>query len=366
MAAHSFLQIGELWIFAYRQWYSEPLAAMFRDDENVSEEQSPVYAIKAGHLKARLNVLGFTSGNAASALERTRAALLVHEDDEHEFPAFDDWLSENIGAVSDGTIEGDDVPAWVGELDPRLVVRRVLDFVPDQTNVSLDLSDVVSRGYVIGSPTLCQDAFKRDRAASTGPLVIITEGSSDAAAISAALELLYPHLSGYITFLDYTWKPEGSASALVRAVRAFAAAGISNHVIALFDNDTAASEALTSLDIAALPANFRVLQLPEIELARNYPTFGPTGPSDANINGRAVAIEMFFGRDVLSTSDGLSRVQWTGYSSKLGQYQGEVLGKSDVQARFWEKVGRARAAGIEGQDWREMQLLLDTLAAAFD
>lgn len=92
MAAHSFLQVGGLWILAYREWYSEALAAAFRDEENVDSVEAPCYSLPAGHMKARLNVLGFTSEVAASALQRAHAALLEYGEEGDDVSTFDEWI----------------------------------------------------------------------------------------------------------------------------------------------------------------------------------------------------------------------------------------------------------------------------------
>jgi hypothetical protein len=102
------------------------------------------------------------------------------------------------------------------------------------------------------------------------PVVVLTEGRTDVEFLSAALNILYPHLADLIRFLDYDQKAEGGAGALVRMVRAFAAAGIVNRVVAIFDNDTAAADALRALDLSKLPDQLRVLQYPAIGIASKY------------------------------------------------------------------------------------------------
>jgi hypothetical protein len=94
-----------------------------------------------------------------------------------------------------------------------------------------------------------------------------------------------------------TSKAEGGAGALVNTVRSFIGAGIMNRTIALFDNDTAAGEALRSLALIAIPENIKIMRLPDIELARNYPTLGPNGIARSDINGLACAVELYLGQD---------------------------------------------------------------------
>lgn len=191
---------------------------------------------------------------------------------------------------------------------------------------------------------------------------------TDAEFLSQTVDVLAPHLSGYIRFLDYDFKPEGSASALVRAVRAFAAAGISNRIVALFDNDAAAAEALMTLDKKRLPPNFRVYQLPHLPLAVNCPTLGPNGLSRMDVNGLAVSVEMFFSEDILRIFENdLSPVQWRGYMSKIGRYQGELMNKASLQAEFRARAQEALKRGemLPSEDWSGMKLILRELTSVF-
>ncbi|WP_145830948.1 hypothetical protein [Actinoplanes teichomyceticus] len=100
----------------------------------------------------------------------------------------------------------------------------------------------------------------------SGPPIVITEGSSDARILSGALKLLKPHLEGFIRFLDYDTGAEGSAVAAINMLKSFAAAGISNRIVAILDNDSAAHQAvLTMLKGAGnLPTHFRLIHYPEI------------------------------------------------------------------------------------------------------
>jgi hypothetical protein len=84
-----------------------------------------------------------------------------------------------------------------------------------------------------------------------------------------------------------------------------------------------------------LPSNIRVLTLPDLELARNYPTLGPTGLVSADINGRACGLELYCGTSALLSDDGgLRPVQWTGYDRAMKRYQGEPLDKEVIKERY--------------------------------
>jgi hypothetical protein len=178
------------------------------------------------------------------------------------------------------------------------------------------------------------------------------------------LKVLYPHLTDLIRFLDYDQKTEGGAGALVRMVRAFAAAGIVNRIIAIFDNDTAATDALRVLNKSKLSPQLQVMQYPPIEIASSYPTLGPpskTAPggeiSIADINGLAGSIEIYLGRDSLTGSDGQLRpVHWKSYIAGTGKYHDSFRAKYRLALDHPENVGT--------QDWEGMRIVIDAIREA--
>lgn len=367
MAAHSFIGIGGALFFAYRESYATEFAAMFRDNELLTTLEAPVYGLSVQQLRERLDLLGFTSATAKRRLDAEFDAALEIEPDV-ELEPFAEWLERNRGALHDDELMADEVPLWTSYGDPRLPLRLILDAAPANAQVALDLTEVVSRGYVRATPDLCSLAFAEQHSQSAyAPLIVLTEGKTDAEFLGLAVDVLAPHLSGFVRFLDYEFRPEGSTSALVRAVRAFAAAGVSNRVLAIFDNDSAAAEALLGLEMSALPTHFRVRQLPHLALAESYPTLGPNGESPMDVNGLAVSVELFFGEDVLRLGGAaLTPVQWKGYLSKVQRYQGEVMNKSALQDAFRRRARRALRDGIaENDDWSGMRAVVSSIQTAF-
>ena len=368
MGAHSFIGLGDEFFYAYREGYFPEFAAIFRDDELRDEGNEYAYVLPAHQMRERLDVLGFSVKRARQEKERAQSEI---EEEGEAVESFDEWLSELIdGVQGDGPGPSTDVPEWLGwAVDPRLVLRLVLEASPPNVDVALRLEDVVRRGFVRPKEDFCARAFEDQHGSEslTGPLIVMTEGSTDAEFLEQSLRVLDPHLTMYMRFLDYDFKPEGSTSALVRAVKAFAAAGVSNRVVALFDRDAAAAEALTTLP-RSLPTNFRIKQLPPLHLASDYPTVGPAGNTQMDVNGLAVSTEMFFGEDVLRNEDGdLTPIQWTSYIHKVQAYQGEVMNKRELQKRFRERANATIARGqpAAGEDWSGMRAILDELKTAF-
>jgi hypothetical protein len=200
------------------------------------------------------------------------------------------------------------------------------------------------------------------------PLIVLTEGSSDAEILSKSLTVLFPHLVGYYTFFDFHGsKAAGGATQLISVVKAFAAAGVANRVIAVLDNDTAAHEARRALRDVPIPENIAVIHYPERDWLREYPTLGPSGDVSLDVNGKAASIELYLGHDVLSVDGNLLPVQWAGYSQAMRAYQGEVIGKPGVTERWRAKADRCIADrnSIMPADWTDLRIVWEQIMSAF-
>jgi hypothetical protein len=255
--------------------------------------------------------------------------------------------------------------------DTRLFIRAVAEITDLTAELVYDVTDLVNGGYVEGDENLSEYARWQlsETFATDHKVVVLTEGRSDCRALRSALDLLYPHLKDYYSFMDFkSARVEGGAGSLASTVKAFIGAGIVNRIIAFFDNDTAAQVAMRSLRNVGIPKNIRVLRYPDIELGRDYPTMGPQGMTHMNVNGLAAGLELYFGRDVLQDAEGcFTPIQWRGYNETLNQYQGEILRKAELQSRFDEKIKSCQADPrlINSLDWSGMQLILSALRSAF-
>jgi hypothetical protein len=200
-------------------------------------------------------------------------------------------------------------------------------------------------------------------------VIILTEGRSDSRVLASSLELLYPHLADYYSFMDFdAARVGGGAGNLVNLVKAFAGAGIVNRIIALFDNDTAADSALRAFRSLKVPPNIRVMRLPPLDLLRDYPTVGPSGDALLDVNGIAGSLELYFGTDILVDSGQLTPVQWTGFDSTLRQYQGEVIAKDALHDRFAQRMTRCIAdrSLLSQTDWTGIEAILRQVMVAFN
>jgi hypothetical protein len=255
--------------------------------------------------------------------------------------------------------------------DARALVRVACEVVSPESEVIQDITEVVAAGYYQEDEPVCANAIKILISAypENSSRIVLAEGSTDTSIIRESLALLYPHLADYYSFFDFdASRSQGGAGHLVSIVKAFAAAGVANRVIALFDNDTGAREARRILDSVSLPTNIAVLGYPNLDKLRHYPTIGPTGMTLSDINGLAGSIELYLGEDILTIDGALSPVQWKGYSEALRAYHGEIMHKSQLQDAFLRKVQQAKAdpRTMGSTDWSGMDAILRAIFTAFD
>ncbi|MBX7265901.1 hypothetical protein KIF24_07575 [Micromonospora sp. Llam7] len=245
-------------------------------------------------------------------------------------------------------------------------MRLLAELAEPSDLFTLDVTELEEGGWLYDETTVITGP-DIDGGPNAGPPIIITEGRFDARVLQESIKLLKPHLMTYVRFLDYDTGNEGGAAAAVRMVKSFAAAGIANPVLALFDNDSAAREAVLGLSNSSLPHHFRIIHYPNLEIAGNYPTLGPQGSVDMDVNGLAGSIELYLGRDVLTRNDGsLLPVQWKGYMGRIKAYQGEVLDKSAAQRAFEQKLAVANKdlGALKSQDWSGILSIIDALMDA--
>ena len=247
------------------------------------------------------------------------------------------------------------------DTDYWYVFRVILESFEGDEQIILDYSELVNGGYC--------DEIQDENDFVSEKILLLTEGISDSEFISRSLKILYPHLSKFYYFMEFeTMNVSGGVSFLSHYIKAFAGAKISNMIIGLFDNDSAAQDELRNLRGISLPQNIRIFKLPEIDIAKKYPTIGPMQNQDININGMACSIELFFGKDILQQDDGnFTPIRWTGYKDRIDQYQGEIKNKDELQKKFRNKLDLAeKSQQIKRVEWEDMITLIECIIHAFD
>ncbi|EMS72779.1 HEPN/Toprim-associated domain-containing protein [Ruminiclostridium cellobioparum] len=239
------------------------------------------------------------------------------------------------------------------------IFRVLLDAFEPKTQIVLEYTSLFNGGWCNEFPE--EDEFCASKT------IILTEGKYDADVLSKSMGILYPYMKKYYSFIDFSGaNVQGSTNFLTHYVKAFIGAGIQNKIIALYDNDATGRLEIEMLKNICLPTNCRIITLPYIELAKSYPTIGPTEDECVDINGKACSIELYLGRDALTENGSLIPIMWKGYIDKIYTYQGEITKKGEVQKKFDRKVEAANQDGIKDfEDWKEMDLLLNTIFYAF-
>lgn len=254
--------------------------------------------------------------------------------------------------------------------DIRGLIRAVLEVAPNGSSVIQDITETVHAGYYDQEDPVCEQTLNelaRDYPINSR-IIVLTEGTTDTEVLKPSLKLLYPHLYDYYSFMDFGMRPPGGVGQMVNLVKSFAGAGIENRIVFLFDNDTAAFSALDTLKDIRIPSNIAMIRYPDIELARTYPTLGPSGSVCLDINGLACSVELYFGKDVLETDGCLEPIQWKGYDERLRRYQGEIMHKPELKGRFLAKLARCQhdSSAFDAEEWAEMNSIFLHIFAAFN
>lgn len=305
-----------------------------------------------------------SSADADSWMEAIRTA---YRSPLKDYPTEIRTLADYLQPVLGGT----GFARFPGSVDPRFRLRLELEAATTD-EVVLDISELVNDDeyYLPSSP---MTEYARDDLPSSERerchIIVLTEGSTDQFYLERAFALFHPDLTDYVSFLDFNgWNVPGGASFLESMIRSFMAAGIRDRIVAIFDNDTAGFASYQRLAQLALPSNIRVLRYPDIDLAKSYPTLGPSGTVVMDVNGLAASIELYLGEDVIRDANGdLIPIQWKGYDSSIKRYQGEITDKRSCWKRFSEKlaqVGDSRGSR-EGPEWRDLLLVANMLCTAF-
>lgn len=385
-----------------------------REDEE-DDEKAIQYINTASNIRDRLNVMGFTLGKTKQKFEESKIESLSQLREWLENKTFNDSakmnesLSQEIEILENSSfddfikavkeifehnygfdVKKGDFPKDINPIilylldhgygldrfphgyDQRTLLRALLEATSPNELITYDITELVESGYYNEEPNDVYDEVIGNLTYDYeigDKFLILAEGTSDINILRDSLELLYPHLIGYYSFMDFgVSNAAGSASALVASIKSFVGADIKNKIIALFDNDTAAESAISGLSQTIIPPNIKIKQYPNIEIAKDYPTIGPTGITNMDINGLAGSIEMYLGSDILKQKDNFMPIQWKGYDSKLKKYQGEIIDKIKVQKDFKNKLKECRndIRKIDDTEWKEIHELLQMIFNTFN
>ncbi|MFE9952972.1 HEPN/Toprim-associated domain-containing protein [Streptomyces sp. NPDC005531] len=401
MAFHAHLGIADHQFLYCRGECPPELAALFTESERQpTGTRTPtapylsefVYGTTVAQLRERLHVQGFSVARAEAELaevltmwakERPARALCFPE--VVSVQSVETSIRQLLAMTFNEAWPDDisqpnpyDLPEALSHfMDRRSLTRLLLEWTPDpHATVFLDLSELTGPGVDLSPTRPVAGKARAEQLAhltQDAPLLVLTEGPTDARLLAAGMEVTHPHLKGFINFFDFAVAgAEGGVAQLAKTMSAFVAAGVANRFVALADNDTEAHAGLVNLKKQPLPKRCRVLHYPSLPFLESYPTLGPYGdePVPTDINGRAGSLEMYLGCDVLQSDNHmLMPVQWRSWNAKLRRYQGTLAeaDKKEAQDRYMRKVKSHVSGQANGhEDWDGIRAIIDTIVCAFD
>ena len=390
MVSACVLYLDDVELTEQKAFVPDSLSALFQESDRARSEDADgevviQYRTARASMLRRLDLMGCTAALAERAFDRWREGAIRNEEEFRvDFNDGDDaslvalralswaeWRRRVPGVLRRLYESGEDYEdetdrrmreigesswLWFDGWDSLISLRGVLEGADGWETVVLDVSPLVNAGWIEADDPVCARTTRivAARGQPPGPVIVLAEGASDIEVLRAGLPVFHPDLAEFVTFLDHSeFKVDGGAGYVVKFLKAFAAARVPANVVAVLDNDAAGINALRQALSLDLPDNMSCIRLPDIELAREYPTVGPQGGHRNDINGLACGIELYLGEAALSADGALRPVRWTG---KVGDaWQGDVENKKAVRDRFLAEVQRGDV--VAEREFPEMALV---------
>lgn len=332
-----------------------------RADEAISEAESP-FDDNSGATNSSKS-LGF---DEFVTFVRTHAVCNLSDD-------YEEGYDDRVGKAADG-IWSDPAISRLPEGDPsrdrggyseRSQFGNSLGFlgpysilrVLAENPSNLDLEVVWDYGNFVNAGWAKNDDFVAG-ARRTDTYLIATEGTSDTHIIKRAIALLRPDIEDFFRFIDLEDRhPFSGTGNLAKFAEGLVKIDVHNRVIFLFDNDAEGCDARRSLQKYTFPVNMRATVLPDLEELRSFPSRGPDGVTNADINGRAAAIECYL--DLRLKNRKPAQVTWTNYKAELDTYHGALDFKESYAKAFYEATVESIASGA--YDVGKLRAVLDAL-----
>lgn len=228
-----------------------------------------------------------------------------------------------------------------------------------QNTSNLNTNVVWQYGPLVEAGWASENEFTHE-ARRNQTFLIATEGSSDTHILKHAISLLKPEISDFFRFIDVSERhPFPGTGNLLKFAEGLVKIDVQNQIVFVFDNDGEGFDAYQKILRWNLPSNMRAMILPPLEQFRAFPARGPEGVANADINGRAAAIECYLDLDFGGFPP--AKVVWTNYKKDIDRYHGALEHKESYTKLFLDQTVETVSAGTYCMD--KLRVLLDALIA---
>lgn len=345
-----------------------------------TEFKEGAFVSTCGKIKKRLAILGINEKELENHYNFYKEKYIIEEtfDDEYigniliKDLTYNDWCKQyksiaekfKLNYLADRTelesvfLETNDYPMCYPAEDIRETIYSILNLYPDEIEVQLDVSALIDGGYYEENFDFIDYSIKeiREESKNQQNIILFTEGVFDVFVLKETLHLLYPDLEKYFTFLEFeNLKVPGGVNNILAYIKAFSGAKMQDKIIAIIDNDAAGMNTIRLLnDISTkLENNIKFMTYPNRDYFCDYPTLGPGGEQNLDINKKAASIELYLGDDILKKQEKKYPIHWNGFIKEVNSYQGIVCDKDEIQKIFKEKLIACKnnPALIDNYDW---------------
>ena len=349
MGSYTSLDIGEIelalarnllgdygWLFKKSEKTKEKYFYIDNDDHPIVEERN-AFSTQLENLRLKLELAGYSplhskfvfldrqyeplpvkvSQRIVSLLKNVEISKvrmnLDHTQPSSFTPRYDFGLDELNYLLSKHRI--DDPISHIGEYSAlRLFIENPKNH---QEKVIWRYADVVDGGWI------SEEEIEQQVEQILPRYLIITEGSSDSFIIEKAIQILYPEVKSFFTFIDMTENyPFTGTGNLYKFCQGLSKLRLENRTLVIYDNDTEGVNKFNATLNLNLSENIAVMRLPNLPEDVHFETIGPNGESHENVNNRAVSIEMFL--DLRYKTNQEPRVRWLSYDRVSQSYQRAV------------------------------------------
>ncbi|MBB5620895.1 hypothetical protein HDE69_001948 [Pedobacter cryoconitis] len=339
------------------------------DNDTIMSKSGPGYSKSLGEVRERLKLLGY-SYNKLPTMLHEHIRSFVHE--QADFKGFSPKkFIELLNAVIIKDIElveheGD---ASYGEFFSRRIltlpqfepIKTYLDTIPRAGHYILEQIDP----YIILS-ALAENPENRKLSLEwrkKGKLsgldkyqtyLIVTEGHTDGEVLKKTLQILRPEIADFFDFIDMRDNyPFGGVGSMIKFFQGLTKIGTDRKMVFIFDNDTEGHFNFDRLKDIPQPANMQKFILPDLNEFQNFKTTGVLGVAEENVNGRAVAIEMYLDHKFKLTH--IPVVEWGALHTSTQTLQGALKKKT----KYYDKFMTLEEKDYDKYDFNKLHKLLD-------